>query len=55
MALGWCLKNPNVSTVLLGASKIEQLNQNLETNQYSSILDEDMMGKIEKIINNKPN
>tara|TARA_S200000501_G_scaffold93489_1_gene86813 strand:+ start:18338 stop:19312 length:975 start_codon:yes stop_codon:yes gene_type:complete len=55
MALGWCLKNPNVSTVLLGASKIEQLNQNLETNQYSSILDEDMMEKIEKIINNKPN
>ena len=55
MALGWCLKNPNVSTVILGASKIEQLNQNLETNQYSSILDEDVMGKIEKIINNKPN
>ena len=55
MALGWCLKNPNVSTVILGASKIEQLNQNLATNQYSSILDEDVKGKIEKIINNKPN
>ena len=55
MALGWCLKNPNVSTVILGASKIEQLNQNLETNQYTSILDEDIMEKIEKIINNKPN
>ncbi len=29
LALAWCLKNPNVSTVILGASKVEQLTENL--------------------------
>jgi voltage-dependent potassium channel beta subunit len=30
LAIAWCLKNPNVSTVILGASKVEQLTENLE-------------------------
>lgn len=54
MALGWCLKNPNVSTVILGASKIEQLKQNLETEKYMSIFDESLMDKIEIILDNRP-
>jgi len=29
MAIAWCLKNPNVSTVILGASRVEQLKENL--------------------------
>lgn len=29
LAIAWCLKNPNVSTVILGASKVEQLTENL--------------------------
>ena len=29
LALAWCLKNPHVSTVILGASKVEQLTHNL--------------------------
>jgi aryl-alcohol dehydrogenase-like predicted oxidoreductase len=29
MAIAWCLKNPNVSTVILGASRVEQLRENL--------------------------
>ena len=29
LAIAWCLKNPNVSTVILGASKVDQLRQNL--------------------------
>jgi len=29
LALAWCLRNPYVSTVLLGVSRIEQLNDNL--------------------------
>jgi aryl-alcohol dehydrogenase-like predicted oxidoreductase len=28
-ALAWCLRNPNVSTVILGASRVEQLAENL--------------------------
>ena len=30
LALGWCALNPNVSTVILGASRLEQLKDNLE-------------------------
>jgi len=29
LAIAWCLKNPNISTVILGASKVEQLQENL--------------------------
>ncbi len=31
LALGWCTLNPNVSTVILGASRLEQLKENLKT------------------------
>ena len=52
LALGWCLKNDNVSTVILGASKAEQLNQNLKTLDYMDLINDDAMGKIEKILQN---
>ena len=29
VAIAWCLKNPNISTVILGASRVEQLRENL--------------------------
>jgi voltage-dependent potassium channel beta subunit len=34
LSIGWCLQNPNVSTVILGASKTSQLNENLDTLNY---------------------
>lgn len=34
LAIGWCLLNPNVSTVILGASNLEQLRQNIETLKF---------------------
>ena len=52
LALGWCLKNENVSTVILGASKVEQLNQNLKTLDYMDLINDDAMGKIAKILQN---
>ena len=50
MSLCWCLKNENVSTVILGASKKEQLEQNLESVNYIKLLDDVVMKKIETII-----
>ena len=50
LALGWCLKNDNVSTVILGASKTEQLSQNLNTLNYMDTINEEVMGKVEKIL-----
>ena len=54
LALCWCLKNKNVSTVILGASKIEQLQQNLTSASYLSKLDDSGMNAIEDILKNKP-
>jgi voltage-dependent potassium channel beta subunit len=54
MALAWCLKNPNVSTVILGASKVEQLDENLTALEIVPRLNEEVMQKIEGVMQNKP-
>lgn len=53
-ALAWCLKNPNVSTVLLGASRVEQLKENLGALDVVTLLTQDVMNRIENILQNKP-
>ena len=50
LALGWCLQNKNVSTVILGASNPDQLKQNLRTVDYLEQFDESLMKKINDII-----
>lgn len=54
MSLLWCLKNKNVSTIILGASKIQQLEENLNTLQYRDIITDAVFTKIEEILNNQP-
>jgi len=54
MAIAWCAKNPNVSTVILGASKVEQLAETLNSLELLPLLDEELMNKIEIILKNKP-
>lgn len=54
LAIAWCLKNKNVSTVLLGASKIEQLKETLRAGESVHLLTEDVVEKIEEILGNKP-
>jgi voltage-dependent potassium channel beta subunit len=54
LALAWCLKNPNVSTVLLGASKPEQLAENLQAPEIVPLLTPDVMERIEDILDNAP-
>ncbi len=49
-ALAWCLKNPHVSTVLLGASKPEQLKQNLAALDVVEQLDASVMQRVEKAL-----
>ena len=39
LAIAWCLQNPNVSTVMLGASKLSQLLQNFEALELSQRFD----------------
>jgi voltage-dependent potassium channel beta subunit len=54
MALLWCLANPNVSTVILGASKLSQLKDNLKALDSRDKLTPEVLGKIEEIAGNKP-
>jgi len=54
LAIGWCLKNPNVSTVILGASKTEQLEHNLKAADAVELLNDEVMNNIEAVLNNKP-
>jgi voltage-dependent potassium channel beta subunit len=54
MAIAWCLKNPNVSTVILGASKEEQLKENLQSLDDLPKLTPEVMMRIEGILDNKP-
>ncbi|MEI6312145.1 MAG: aldo/keto reductase [Bacteroidota bacterium] len=54
MSLAWCLKNPNVSTVILGATKVSQLEENLKCLEVKELLTADVMEKIEVILANKP-
>ena len=46
LAILWCLKNKNVSTVIIGASKLSQLKENLKSINYSEIMTDEIMNKI---------
>jgi voltage-dependent potassium channel beta subunit len=54
MALLWCLSNPHVSTVILGASKESQLVDNLKALDKRDLMTDDLKAKIEAILQNKP-
>lgn len=54
ISIAWTLKNPNVSTTILGATSKEQLEQNLQALDALPLLTEEVMGKIEAIMETKP-
>jgi voltage-dependent potassium channel beta subunit len=54
MALAWCLKNPHVSTVITGASKPEQVAENMKALHVVPKLTDDAMARIEEVLDNKP-
>jgi voltage-dependent potassium channel beta subunit len=54
MALAWCLKNPNVSTVITGASRVEQVKENMKALDIVEKLTPNVMQRINEILGNKP-
>ncbi|MBI3242501.1 MAG: aldo/keto reductase [Chloroflexi bacterium] len=54
MALAWCLKNPNVSTVITGASRVSQVHENLKALEVAPKLTSEVRDRIEGILQNKP-
>ena len=49
LAIAWCLRNPHVSTVILGASRVEQLLQNLEALDLVDSVDDALWRRIEAV------
>lgn len=54
LSIAWTLKNPHVSTTILGASKKEQLIENLNALDVVPLLTSEVLEKIETILGNKP-
>jgi len=54
LSIAWCIKNPNVSTAILGATKKIQLLDNLKALDVLQQLTPEIMEKIESIMKNKP-
>lgn len=53
-AIAWCLKNPNVSTVITGASRPEQITENVKAVQVAEKITPEIMAKADEIMGNKP-
>ncbi|KAJ3090813.1 Voltage-gated potassium channel subunit beta-2 [Physocladia obscura] len=54
LALAWCLRDPVVSTVMAGASNVDQLNENVKAVAVVSKLSADIVDEIDVILDNKP-
>jgi voltage-dependent potassium channel beta subunit len=53
LSLAWVLKNPNVSTVITGASRVEQLHENLKATDIAPKLTPEVMKRIEDSLGKK--
>ena len=47
LAIAWCTRNPHVSTVITGASRVEQVHENLAALEVASRLDDEVMSRID--------
>ena len=54
LAIAWCLKNPNVSTVILGASKASQVSENLAALAVVPKLTTEKLAQIDDVLKNVP-
>ncbi len=55
LGVSWCMQNENVSTVILGASKEYQLEENLKASELKNRLTSDVLDRIDSILDNAPN
>ncbi len=55
LALAWCLKNPFVSTVITGASRVEQVTENMKASEVVDKITPEIMERIDVIFGIKKN
>ncbi|MBY0481063.1 MAG: aldo/keto reductase [Chitinophagaceae bacterium] len=54
LSIAWCVKNPNVTTAILGATKKQQLLDNLDALKALPLLTAEIMQRIDSIVETKP-
>lgn len=54
LGIAWCLENSNVSTVILGASRLEQLQETMKAEALRSKFTSSVMSEIDQILGNVP-
>jgi voltage-dependent potassium channel beta subunit len=54
LGLAWCLSNPNVSTVITGASRAAQVRENMQAIEVAPKLTDEVLERIDTILDNKP-
>lgn len=55
LSIAWCIRNPNVTSAILGATKEEQLLENLEALEVVPKLTDEVMERIDQVMGTKPN
>ena len=51
LALAWCVRNPRVSTVITGATRVEQITENMKALDVVPRLVPDVLARIDGIVN----
>ncbi|HSW61286.1 MAG TPA: aldo/keto reductase [bacterium] len=50
LSLAWCMKNKNVSSVIFGASSVDQMKENIKASEIKKLLDDTVMNKINSVV-----
>lgn len=50
LAINWCIKNPNVSSAITGASRVEQVQENMKALEVYDRMTPDVMARIDEIM-----
>lgn len=50
LAIAWCLKNPKVTTVITGASRVSQVHENMKALEVAARLDDAALARIEQAL-----
>lgn len=54
LAIAWVLRNPEITSVITGATRAEHLEENLAAAEAVTKLDQDVLNRIDEILDNKP-
>lgn len=53
-SIAWCVRNPHVTSAILGATKVYQLEENLKALEVLPLLTDEVMGNVEAVVQTKP-